>query len=309
MNTTNIKDLIVVGIGSSAGGLDACRKLLTSLPTGNICYVLCQHLSPHHESMLCEILSRETKLSVLTITQNLILQPGNFYIAPPNSDIVLKDDTLSLLTPPQSSMPKPNINRFFESLAEAKHASAIGVILSGSGSDGAIGATKIKSMGGVVCVQDPETSQYDSMPNAAIHSHAVDLIASAEEIGKRIKRIVEAGGIDEVAKLISPENNDTYTHILKFISQATQVDFLHYKKSTISRRLARRMAMQEVSNSGEYLEYLKRHPAESWAFVKDAFIVVSQFYRVVFRNLCHFSIIKKTGVTHDSIFRLQQSIS
>ncbi len=181
----------LVGIGASAGGLEALRELMEALPESEaLSYVIAQHVSPTHSSMLLNLLAPLTALTVENLGEPSAPKPGVVYITPPNRDVVLKNGLLCLTEPLQAIGPKPSVNHFFHSLARELKELAIGIILSGTGSDGASGIRAIKAAGGVAVVQAPETAKYDGMPKAAIHAGGVDLILSPGEIGPALGRLL-----------------------------------------------------------------------------------------------------------------------
>ena len=271
------ENVLIVGIGASAGGLEACRSMIRNIKNTNACFVLCQHLSPTHESRLTEILSRDTDLKVRQIKENDSAKVGYLYIAPPNADLEIRGNMFFLSPPKKGPYPKPNINKFFNSLAENSGDQAIAVILSGTGSDGAASISSIKGHGGVTLVQDPNLSGYDGMPNASIATHMVDMIASAEDIGKQLNNIINDGNKEQDTN--SDEAQLVYDSILKLISQKTNIDFTQYKQSTIKRRIARRIAIKGITSLEEYYELIMANSEEIWSFTQDAFIIVSEFYR------------------------------
>ena len=268
-----------VGIGASAGGLNACRVLLRNISTPDACFILCQHLAPNHESKLVEILSKDTHLKVRQVSNGMELRLGYLFIAPPNADIEIVENHFVLTSPRKGPYPKPNINKFFSSLSENHENHAIAVILSGTGTDGASGISEVRAKGGVVLTQDPNFSDYDGMPNASIATHMVDIVGDPEMLGKQISKIISTDS--DLSGDASPLNvqADIYDQILKIISSSTNIDFSKYKETTIKRRIMRRMAIKGIQKTEDYHAYLKRNTGEIWAFAQDAFIIVSEFYR------------------------------
>ena len=270
---------IYVGIGSSAGGLEAARELVRHLPSSaRLSYIVAQHLSPKHTSMLVELISRETELDVCEIIDGIKVQPGQIYITPPNKDVELSDGHLSLHEPRLGHAPKPDINRLFSSMACDQGNAVVGIVLSGTGSDGAQGIAKIKAASGITIAQTPSTSKYDGMPRAAIQSEAVDLILAPHEIGRVLASLANTE-ID----LPSPENKDdetsVYAQIIDLTHRTTTIDLTNYRVSTILRRIQRRMTICQIDDMSDYLSYLKSNPDEVSAFVRDAFISVTGFFR------------------------------
>lgn len=276
----------VIGIGASAGGISACREFLRQLNhdsdglshnpiSSQACFIVCQHISPHHDSKLTEILAKDTSLGVKTIEHNQPIQSGHLFIAPPNADIELKDNKFFITEPHEGPYAKPNINKFFLSLAENSGEKAVAVVLSGTGSDGSEGIASIRNAGGAVLVQDPESSDYDGMPRAAIATHMVDVIASPAVIAQQLFQLLNS----DTQAWQTSDSKDDYDAILKLVSQSTNIDFREYKTNTIQRRLKRRLSLKGLSTLAEYLEYIKNDAEEILAFTQDAFIVVSEFYR------------------------------
>jgi len=267
----------LVCIGASAGGLNACKKLIGTLTSKKACYVYCQHLSPTHESMLVDILSKETSLIVKQVENNDSVEAGYFYIVPPGFDIELNKNQFSLSKPSHGPYPKPNIDRFFSSIAENFSHNIIAVILSGSGSDGAMGVTKIRSKGGLVLVQTPESSGFDGMPNASINTQVADMVDELDAIGKNISRIVEDNGTLET-DFGDPETL-AFKAILNLIKAKSDYNFGSYRETTIKRRIARRMSIRGICDIHVYKALIEENEEERDAFIRDAFIIVSEFYR------------------------------
>ena len=183
----------VVGIGASAGGLEALSALVSHLPDNlGASYVIVQHMSPNHRSMLVQLLSRETRIPVCEIEDGTQPQPDRVYITPPNRNVVLQDGSFILTEPAAEIMPKPSVNIFFGSLAEDRGEDAIGVILSGTGSDGAVGVRSIKASGGLIFAQEPTSAKYSGMPQAAISTECVDWTMTPEQIAAEIEVVVRA---------------------------------------------------------------------------------------------------------------------
>lgn len=185
----------VVGIGASAGGLEALSALIARLPENlGASYVIVQHMSPNHRSMLVQLIARETLMQVGEAAEGESPQPNHIYITPPNRNIVLQDGVFVLTEPAAEVIPKPSINVFFTSLAEDRGENAIGVVLSGTGSDGAVGVRAIKASGGLVFAQEPRSAKYSGMPQAAIDTDCVNWVMTPEQIAAEIEVIVRAQG-------------------------------------------------------------------------------------------------------------------
>ena len=275
----------VTGIGASAGGLEACIDLLSALPprTG-MAFVLVQHLEPHHESHLAEILSRSTAMPVLQVEDGMEAERDHVYVVPPNSMLTIKNGILRLSPRSESSNQYYPINHFFVSLAEDQGTSAIGVILSGSASDGAQGLRAIKCAAGTTLCQDEASAKYGGMPHSAIATGIVDFVLPPREIAAELARIGShpyvTSGIESAEDIaeFSRSQADIKT-ILSLVRNATKVDFSQYKQNTIRRRIARRMLVHNLPSPLDYLNYLNSHPAELDDLYRDILICVTQFFR------------------------------
>jgi len=277
---TRRTDLFVVGIGASAGGLEALRPFVANLPpSANMAYVIVQHLSPQYRSMMVQLLGRETSLPVEEIKDGLEMVPNTIYITPPNKDVRVRNSTLWLREPASPLGPKPSVDVFFASLAEDLGQQAIGVILSGTGSDGAHGMRAIKACGGLTVAQDPETAKYDGMPKAAIDSGCVDLVLPPDGIGPELASISVFPRPVVAQKAEQTEGRDTINEIFVLVRKRTDVDFTQYKTNTVRRRLERRMAANRIETLDAYLDFVKRNPAELDLLCKDILISVTSFFR------------------------------
>ena len=273
----------VVGIGASAGGLEAVRELLEhlSMNTG-MAYVLVHHLDPRHESALTELLSKATMMPVCEATQGVAVEPDHVYIIPPNASIELKDGKLQLTRRVETRRPHMPVDHFLRSLSKERQSQAIAVILSGSASDGALGLTDVKASGGVTFAQD-ETAKYDGMPRCAIGTGQVDLVLPPKEIAEELARIArhpylgrpQGEEVDEIAG----KQQDGFLQILGILHHATNIDFALYKHGTLKRRIARRMALQTVETIDDYARRLRADPSEVEDLYRDLLINVTGFFR------------------------------
>ncbi len=269
-----------VGIGASAGGLEALSVLAKNLPQqANATYVVVQHMAPQHKSLLRDLVSRETHLSVVEITSGMVPQPDHIYITPPNSNLTVANGRLELMPPDQTpSAPKPSIDSFFIDLAEEIGPRAIGVILSGTGSDGAFGVRAIRAAGGITIAQDEASAKYDGMPMAAQRTGCIDLILPPEDIGAKFKEIVETSRDAEgLAALMPPVNS--LAEINQLLFAQTNVDFRDYKPSTIHRRIERRMAALGLERIADYVDRLRANTDEVETLFRDMLISVTSFFR------------------------------
>ncbi len=280
----NMKDhydeITVIGIGASAGGLEALQEFLGGFyyPDINAAIVIAQHLSPSYKSMLVQLLGRATRLEVVEVNNGISVETGKVYITPPDSEISIKNNTLYLNKPSIGAGPKPSIDVFFQSLANDKHDSAIGVILSGTGSDGANGIRAIKDVGGFTIAQEPQTAKYDGMPLAAIHTEKIDVVLSPDKMGEEIRDFLVN---PRVAISSSNESHETgsMNRLFNLLSKRTQTDFSNYKISTICRRLEKRLAKLKIGNIEDYLEYVDGNPRELDQLFQMILIGVTQFFR------------------------------
>ena len=273
----------VVGVGASAGGLDAFMQLLKALePRLGMAFVLVPHLDPSHESAMSELLSRGTKMPVLQVTDGIRVKADHVYVIPPNSEMTISRGVLQLATRPQG-LPYMPIDTFLRSLALDQSANAIGVILSGTASDGTLGLTAIKGEGGITFAQDPDSAKYDGMPNSAIAAGCVDFVLAPAGISVELARIRRHPYIaetrDEKADELRPESSRNLAHVFQLLRQTHKVDFSDYKPATIRRRVFRRMALRKIVKLGDYVDYLRQRHEEIDALYQDILINVTSFFR------------------------------
>jgi two-component system CheB/CheR fusion protein len=273
----------IVGIGASAGGLEAFSELLRHLPekTG-MAFVLVQHLDPKHGSVLQEILSRTTKIPVTEVTQGVVVQPNHAYVIPANTNLTLKNGMLQLGSRVLTRGQHMPINDFFRSLAENAGQQAIGVILSGTASDGTEGCRAIKAAGGITFAQDEESAKYDSMPRNAVNAGCIDFILSPKDIAR------ELGGISQhpyVARVVSEVEGSEgmvgsdLNALFGLLRESTGVDFTNYKHTTLQRRIRRRMVVHKVDKLKDYLRFIGKKPEELDELYRDLLIHVTGFFR------------------------------
>jgi two-component system CheB/CheR fusion protein len=283
-SSNNNRPVSVVGIGASAGGLEAFEQLLRALPgdTG-MAYVLIQHLAPKHESILSELLSRATKLPVVEVTEGMKVQADHVYVIPPNADMSIEDGTLHLAPPNAARALRMPIDSFLRSLADTYQSRAIGVILSGTASDGTLGLQAIKEVGGVTFAQDEQSARYSAMPRSAIAAGHVDFVLPPEGIARELRHI--ASHVSVFAPEIPVETeepittDDTLTKIFVLLRNFSHVDFSYYKPGTIKRRITRRMFLLKIDNLQAYLQFLRKNRNEVEALFNDVLINVTGFFR------------------------------
>ncbi len=286
--------LPIVGIGASAGGLEAFTELLRFLPVDTgMAYVLVQHLAPTHKSLLTKLLARVTPMHVREARDGLVVEANQVYVIPPNTDMTLAHGVLTLITQTTMGGQHLSIDTFLRSLAESQSERAIGVILSGTASDGTHGLQAIKAQGGMTLVQEVTSATFSGMPQSAITAGCVDFIGSPEQLARELTRIsrhpylrqlqVAESDEEQVAPRMHgqdvPEEERDFQQILRVLRRRTQVDFTAYKPTTLKRRILRRMVLQQMDSFAGYLSYLSDHPAEGEALYQDVLIGVTSFFR------------------------------
>lgn len=279
-NSQAEQEFPVVGIGASAGGLEPIRIVLKDLPTNTgMAFVVIQHLATGQESMLPEILSRFTKMSVLKVEDGMLVKPNHVYVIPPGVTMTFKDGLLKLTPKGKSLRP---IDEFLISLALARKMQAIGIILSGTGNDGTEGLKAIKNEGGITFVQDPESAQYPDMPLNAISAECVHFVLPPEGISKELFRVSKHPQLFYGEKQVverQVEKETCLQIIFSLLKKSFGVDFTHYKETTSNRRIKRRMVIGEIENMENYVEFLRTHPKELQALFDDMLIGVTSFFR------------------------------
>lgn len=271
----------LVGIGASAGGLEALSALIGALPVdlGNS-YVVVQHLSPTHRSMMVQLLGRETAMAVREVEDGIRPEPDIVYVAPASRNVIMRDGRFVLLETVREALPKPSVNAFFSSMAADIGEDAIGVILSGTGSDGTVGLREIKASGGFTFAQEPATAKYGGMPQSAIDAGCVDWVLPPERIAAEIANITRnRGAVVLLPGQTTQQPATTIKKLLLKVKQHTRIDFGGYKEATIWRRIERRMAANHVFLIEEYLALTERQPDELDRLAKDILISVTAFFR------------------------------
>ena len=275
----------IIGIGASAGGLAAFESFFSNIPMGDhpdCSFVLVQHLSPDHKSILSEIIGRYTIMHVFEAEDGMIVQPNCVYVIPPNHDIALINGTLQLLEPTQARGQRLPIDFFFRSLAVDLHEHSIGIILSGTGRDGMQGIMAIKKEGGMVMVQNIDSAQFDGMPTSAISTGLVDYELLPEEMAPVLMNYITYTW-GSLAPMPSPillnKHENNLQKIFLLLRDQTGHDFSHYKPSSIDRRITRRMSIYQLENIEEYVKFLQTSPTEVDALFRDLLIGVTNFFR------------------------------
>jgi len=280
------QDFYIVGVGGSAGAFSSFKEFLENLPdTTRVAFAIIQHLSPESKSHLGALLSSATRLPFAEVENGAVIKPGHIYIIPPNKSMEIEENTLKLLPRKDISGVNITVDTFFLSLARHKKFNAIGVLLSGSGSDGTLGLKAIKEAGGITFAEG-QTAQFSSMPTSAVHAGVVDYILSPAMIAKKIAKIERDSKKGYYASdqqqrafdFTSAEEGDLGT-ILALVHRTNNVDFTYYKRGTIQRRILRRMLLSNIQNYHQYAEYLQKNPSEIDSLYQDILIKVTDFFR------------------------------
>jgi len=274
---------IIIGIGASAGGLEAIETLLKhTIPIKNTSYVIIQHLNPKHKSIMQDIIQKYTTLQVKEISKNTSIQPNYIYLKPPDKDIIIKNNTIQVEDPITFKGLNLPIDRFFKSLASNKKHQAIGVILSGTGTDGSVGIKEIKGENGIIIVQDPNQAEHAGMPESAILTNMVDYTLPVEKIGKKINEIINNPHLHTSLTDEEIDQHFIQIHLIKILNivrEKTGHDFTEYKETTIIRRIQRRIALHQIQDISAYLTYLQNNEQEVHLLFKDLTIKVTSFFR------------------------------
>jgi|WetSurMetagenome_2_1015567.scaffolds.fasta_scaffold00655_9 two-component system, chemotaxis family, CheB/CheR fusion protein len=274
----------IVGIGASAGGLAAFEAFFSGMHADinpGMAFVLVQHLAPDHESILADLIRRYTRMQVFEVEDGMVVQPNCAYIIPPNRDMAFFNGTLQLMEPTAPRGQRMPIDFFFRSLALDQHERAIGIVLSGTGSDGTQGVRAIKGEGGMIMAQKPESIEYDGMPRSAIATGLVDYVLHPSDMPAQLMAYVAHifGKIRKFPSSPKPNAENAFKKIFILLRAQTGHDFSQYKLSTIKRRIERRMAVQQIKTMEGYVKYLQQIPAEVEALFRDLLIGVTSFFR------------------------------
>ncbi len=274
----------VIGIGASAGGLAAFEAFFSGMPADadtGMAFVLVQHLAPDHKSLLGELVRRYTRMQVFEVEDGMVVQPNCTYIIPPNRDMAFINGRLQLLEPAAPRGQRLPVDFFFRSLAQDQRERAIGIVLSGTGSDGTLGARAIKGEAGMVMAQKPESTEFDGMPRSVIGAGVADyVLPPAEMPAQLIAYALHAyGKLPRLLAPSAPQAENAMQKIFVLLRAQTGHDFSQYKPSTIERRIARRMAVHQIDAIDSYVKYLQQTPVEVHALFRDMLIGVTSFFR------------------------------
>ena len=280
----------IVAIAASAGGLEAVSELLSALPAkSGMAYILVQHLDPDHESLLTEILSKRTPMLVQQAQEGLHVEPDHVYVIPPNAALTLAEDQLHLGPRALGRERHMPADILFRSLADTRGDTGIGIVLSGGDSDGALGIQAIKHAGGITFAQEPDSARFPGMPRHAIETGSVDFVLRPNEIAHELLRLgvhpylrpsgVPIGETDDAASMTPASEEESLRRVFRRLRSAHGVDFTRYKRSTLRRRLARRMALQRLEDPADYAALIENDAAETAALYQDFLIRVTGFFR------------------------------
>ncbi len=279
-NEANTEPFAIVGIGASAGGLEALEEFFHHMPEDSgMAFVVIQHLDPNHTGIMPELLQRMTKMKVHQAIDGHALSINSIYIIPPNKSLSLLNGALHLFEPVQSRGLRLPIDIFFRSLAEDRGEKSIGIILSGMGSDGSIGLKAIKEKNGLVLVQKPSTAKFDAMPKSAIDAVVVDIIASAAELPGRLLSFLKLNPRANPKPELENKVKSNIDKIIILIREHMGHDFSLYKKTTLFRRIERRKAVHEIDGIQNYVRFLQENPKEIEILFKELLIGVTSFFR------------------------------
>ncbi|MBT9520030.1 MAG: PAS domain-containing protein, partial [Dechloromonas sp.] len=274
----------IIGIGASAGGLEALEQFLGGVPVNSgMAYVVVQHLDPNRHGMLPELLQRATTMVVKQAGNRMKIKPDCVYVIPPNKDLSILHDTLYLLDPVAARGLRLPINSFLSSLAEDRRERAIGIILSGMGSDGTLGLLAISEHGGLSLVQEPATAKFDAMPRSAIDARLADIVAPPGDLARLIvDRLQHPPRLFLPETVLEPDSeakSSAFEKICILLRAQTGHDFSLYKKSTIYRRVERRMGVHRLGGIADYVSFLQTNPQEVDLLFKELLIGVTSFFR------------------------------
>ena len=270
----------IVAIGASAGGLEALEQFLSNVPsTSGMAYIVIQHLDPTHKGILPELLQRVTKLKVFQVRDRMSVKPDSVYVIPPNTTMSILKGVLHLFEPIEARGLRLPIDFFLRSLANDHHELAIGVILSGMGSDGSAGIRSIKENNGIVMVQDPGTAKYDSMPRNAIDSVLVDIVGPANELPTKLYAFLQHIPVVKSNLDIEIKDQSSLEKVIILLRTYTGNDFSLYKKNTVYRRIERRMSVYKLDKISSYVHFLQENPKELDILFKELLIGVTNFFR------------------------------
>ncbi|MBN2010138.1 PAS domain-containing protein [candidate division KSB1 bacterium] len=279
---SQLKSFAIAGIGASAGGLEAFEIFFSHMPpNSNVAFVIIQHLDSKHKSLMASLLGKYTTMKILEAEDGIMVEPNCIYLNKPDKNIVIINRRLQLLEPEKSHALNLPIDYFFRSLSQDQAENAIGIILSGTGSDGTLGIKAIKGAGGMTMVQDEQQAKYNGMPRSAIDTGLVDYILPVEKMPEELINYLKHpfNNDDDTALSSSQQVQNYLQKIYALIRSHTGNDFSNYKQNTTRRRIERRMAVHQINHIGDYVRYIQQTPVEVEALFKDLLITVTNFFR------------------------------
>ena len=277
---TDLPQFPIVGIGASAGGLEALEQFFSNMPVDNgMAFIVIQHLDPTHPGIMPELLQRITRIKVLQAADQLKVKPNNVYVIPPNKSLSILNDTLHLFEPLELRGLRLPVDIFFKSLANDRLDKSIGIILSGMGSDGSLGLKAIKEKNGAVLVQDPSTAKFDGMPRNAIEAVNADIVATAEELPAKLVSLLKFVPTVKTDIEIDSKTKSNLDKIIILLREQTGHDFSLYKKNTLFRRIERRKGVHQIDKIQNYVRFLQENPNELDILFKELLIGVTAFFR------------------------------
>ena len=272
----------VVGVGASAGGLDAFKRLIRNIPEkSGVAYILVQHLEPTHESLLVDILQKITRIPIQEITNNVRVEPDHVYVIPSNKLLTANEGRLELSPRGPKNEKNMPIDVFFTSLSDVHQSHAIGVVLSGTATDGTLGLKAIKDHGGFTFAQEQRTAAFDSMPQSAIDADVVDFILPPEEIPLQVSKLLETlrNGLPGDKEDLKSAKEEAFRQLIALLRIRKATDFTYYKQTTIRRRIIRRMGLNKMEDITDYLAYFRENMTEQELLYQDLLIPVTGFFR------------------------------
>lgn len=280
------KDFITVGLGASAGGIKALKEFFAAMPADSgMAFVVILHLSPKHESILAEILQKETKMPVRQVGEPTKVKPNEVYVIPPNRTLAMVDGTVEAAALGKQRGARVAIDLFFRTLANAYGKNGVCIVMSGTGTDGTVGLKRVKESNGFAIVQDPEDAEYDGMPRSAIATNLVDWVLPVAEMPQRLMRFKEMSERmrmtdgDDPRRAPEIKGIDALPEILTLLRIRTGHDFTHYKQATLLRRIARHLQIYEFEDINDYVKFLRDHPEDLQSLLKNLLINVTNFFR------------------------------
>ena len=271
----------IIGIGTSAGGLEALEHFLGHVPNScGMAFVIVQHLDPTRKGIMPELLQRTTVMKVVQVKDRTLVRPDTVYVIPPNKDMSILHGVLHLLEPASPRGLRLPIDFFLRSLAQDQQERSVGVILSGMGSDGTLGLRAIKEKGGLVLVQDPATAKFDGMPRSAIDAGLADIVAPVNDLAARILAYLERAPLAHASEeALTDKTQSALEKAIILLRTRTGHDFSFYKKNTFYRRMERRMGIHQIGKMGDYVRYLQENSQELDLLFKELLIGVTSFFR------------------------------